>query len=110
MSARLKAGLWVSAMLRLADGQGRPGMVVRRGDGDAGGILLVLRGRAGLSVLSQLRVEDGHAAWMRGTGPDPVDERTADAYVARQIGFDPDLWVVEFDSPDLQPPFDARIV
>jgi hypothetical protein len=23
---------------------------------------------------------------------------------------DPDLWVVEFDAPDLQPPFEARIV
>jgi hypothetical protein len=23
---------------------------------------------------------------------------------------DPDLWVVEFDAPDLQPPFEARVV
>jgi hypothetical protein len=39
-----------------------------------------------------------------------VDQETADSYVARQVQRDPDLWVVEFDAPDLQPPFEARIV
>ena len=44
---------------------------------------------------------------MRATS---VDDATAEAYVARQLRTDPDLWVVEFESPDLLPPFDARIV
>ena len=39
-----------------------------------------------------------------------VDPDAADAYVARQRKFDPDLWVLEFDSPDMLPPFDAKIV
>jgi hypothetical protein len=106
---RLKAGLWVRAALRLADLGGRPGAVLRRGDEDAGGILAVLRGRGGLCVLSQVRLPDGGAGWMRGTGADPVDDATVDSYVARQVGNDPDLWVVEFDAPDLLPPFEARI-
>jgi hypothetical protein len=96
--------------LRLADREGRPGVVVRRGDPDAGGVLLVLRGRAGVSVLSQVRAADGEAAWMRATGAEAVDEAAADAYVARQLKFDPDLWVLEFEAPDLLPPFAARIV
>ncbi len=108
--ARLKAGLWVSATLRLADMRGNPGMVLRRGDPDAGGVLVVLRGTGGACVLSQVRTGGGEAAWMRATGAAPVEEAEADAYVARQVGRDPDLWVLEFNAPELTPPFEAKIV
>jgi hypothetical protein len=107
---RVKAGLFVSMALRLGDQDGRPGMVLRKGDPDAGGVLVVLRGREGLSVLSQVRAADGASAWMRGTGPAPVDQDAADAYVARRLRTDPDLWVIEFDAPALTPPFEARIL
>lgn len=108
--ARIKAGIWVQAVLRMGQSDGRFGMVLRKGDPDAGGVLVVLRGRAGCSVLSQARGADGEATWIRGTGPDAVDQAAADAYVERQLRFDPDLWVIEFESPDLLPPFEARIV
>jgi hypothetical protein len=107
---QVKAGIWVSMALRMGDIDGRPGAVLRKGDPDAGRVLVVLRGPAGLCVLSQIRAADGESAWMRGTGPDPVDQQGADAYVERQLKFDPDLWVVEFHAPDLLPPFEARIV
>jgi hypothetical protein len=70
----------------------------------------VLRAPQGLSVLSQIRTTDGEAAWMRATGADPVDQPTVDAYVARQVKFDPDLWVLEFECPGMLPPFDGKIV
>ena len=106
---RVKAGLWVSMALRMGDREGRPGIVLRKGDPDAGGVLVVLHGRREtLSVLSQTRDTQGVAAWVRGTGAAPVDQAAADAYVARQIKFDPDLWVLEFEAPDLLPPFDAE--
>lgn len=107
---RVKAKLWVQMALRLGSSAGRHGVVVRNGDPDAGGILVLLRGRAGTVVLSQMRAGTGEAAWLRGTGADPVSEAAADAYVARQVGFDPDLWVVEFESPDYLPPFEGKIV
>ncbi len=107
---RVKAGIWVSSALRMADIAGRPGAVLRKGDADSGSILAVLRGREGLCVLSQTRTAEGEAAWLRATGPAPVDQDTVDAYVARQLRFDPDLWVVEFEAPDLRPPFEARIL
>jgi hypothetical protein len=107
---RLKAGLWVKFALRMADRDGRPGVVLRKGDADSGGVLVVLRGREGIAVLSQVRAADGALAWMRGTGAAPVDEATADAYVARQARFDPDIWVLEFEAPDLLPPFEAKLV
>src|ERR1700722_7820531 len=107
---RVKAGLWVSMALRMGDRDGRPGMVLRKGDPDAGGGLVVLHGREGMTVLSQVRGAGGDVAWMRGTGAAPVDQPTADTYVARQVRFDPDLWVLEFEAPDLVPPFEAKIL
>ncbi|WP_426956608.1 DUF1491 family protein [Muricoccus radiodurans] len=110
MEPRVKAGLWAGMALRLADQAGRSGMVLRKGDPDSGGILCVLRTREGVVVLSQVRDAQGREAWMRGTGAAPVEEPDADAYVARQVKRDPDLWVLEFDAPDGQPPFEARIL
>jgi hypothetical protein len=107
---RVKAGLWVQMALRMGDIEGRPGVVLRRGDADAGGIVVVLRARTGLCVLSQLRAANAESAWLRTTGAIPVEQELVDAYVARQIKFDPDLWVIEFEAPDLQPPFDGRII
>ncbi len=110
VEARVKAGLWVAAALRLAFADGRGGAVLRRGDADAGGILVVLRGREGLSVLSQVSGQDGEHAWLRATGSAPVLQDAADSYVERQVARDPDLWVVEFDAPDYLPPFEGRVV
>ncbi len=90
--------MWVSAALRLAFQDGR------------GGLLAVLRGPQGLSVLSRIASDGPEPAWMRGTGPDAVAQDVADAYVERQLSRDPDLWVVEFDTPDLLPPFGGKIV
>ncbi len=110
MEARVKTGIWVSAALRLSGATGNPGAVLRRGDPDSGGIIVVLRGRAGLTALSQTRTQDGEPAWLRGTGKDPVDDATIDAYIARATARDPDVWVVEFESPNMLPPFEGTIL
>ncbi len=107
---RLKTQLWVQAALRLAGVAGRTGVVVRRGDADAGGVLVVLRAPTGVCVLSQARTGEGELAWLRATGPAPVSDAQADSYLARQTGRDPDLWIVEFEAPDLMPPFAARLL
>ena len=75
--ARVKAGIWVSMALRLGNASGRYGAVLRKGDPDAGGVLVVLHGQQGLSVLSQIRTADGVGAWIRGTGPGPVAQEVA---------------------------------
>jgi hypothetical protein len=43
--ARLKAEIWVGMALRRGNASGRYGVVLRKGDPDAGGVLVVLRGR-----------------------------------------------------------------
>ena len=108
--ARIKAGIWVSMALRMGNSSGRYGAVLRKGDADAGGIIVVLRGRDGVSVLSQVRTAAGEAGWMRSTGAGAVGQEVADAYIERRLKSDPDLWVIEFESPDMLPPFEATIV
>ncbi|MFN3449968.1 MAG: DUF1491 family protein [Roseococcus sp.] len=110
MDAKVKAHIWVSMALRLSDMAGRPAVVLRKGDPDSGGILCVLRAREGQVVLAQARDAEGRPAWLRGTGPAPVSEEAASAYVERQVKRDPDLWVLEFEAPDLMPPFEARLI
>jgi len=107
---RVKAGIWVSMALRMGNSSGRYGAVVRKGDPDAGGVLVVLRHGQQVSVLSQVRSAEGELAWMRATGPAPVDDEAANSYIARQVKFDPDVWVLEFEAPDMLPPFEGKIV
>lgn len=95
---RLKARLWVDAQVRRCNVLAVPLYVVRRGDPDAGMVLIKLnRGAGGVIVLSPFRREDDSLAWMRATGAEPVEESKAESYLARQVDIDPDLWIVEIE-------------
>ncbi|MCW5751325.1 MAG: DUF1491 family protein [Alphaproteobacteria bacterium] len=96
---RLRTGIWVQALIWRCGQQGVAATVVRRGDGDAGAVLLKINRRGGVfTVLTQTRAPDGAPAWSRGiTGGE--DEAAADAYIARQVKRDPDLWVIEIEDP-----------
>jgi hypothetical protein len=99
MQPRLKSGLWVRALIRRYDGMAVPAIVVRKGDEDAGAILVKINRRErGCVVMIRAQDPAGTLFWQRGTGPEPVDEATADTYIARQAGRDPDLWVVEIEA------------
>jgi len=111
MEARLKSGIWVRALIRRCDLAAIGVALVARGDADAGAILLKLNGRdTGCTVLAQARLPDGAPAWLRATGTAPVAEADADAYIARQRGRDPDLWVIEIDSASVEAVLDTPII
>jgi len=111
MEARLKSGIWVMAVIRRCELAAIGVAVAARGDADAGAVLLKLNGRdAGCAVLSQTRRPDGALVWMRATGPAPVPEADADAYIARQRGRDPDLWVIEIDNASSEGVLDGPIL
>lgn len=97
---RLKTHVWVQALIRRCDRETRPAVVRRKGDADAGAVVLKLdRFAAGAVVLAQARTALGEPAWTRVTGPEPVPEAAAEDAIARQRRFDPDVWLIEIEDP-----------
>jgi hypothetical protein len=93
---RLTADLWVAAYLNRLRLDAIPAYVLRRGDATAGAVLVkqsTLDGRASLWQRMPNLVT-GDTAWTRlAEAPEP----DIDASIARQKGFDPDLWVIEVE-------------
>jgi len=111
MEARLKTKLQVAAAVRLCTLHAIPIVVAHRGDEDAGVILIKLNQLdRGFTVLAQTRTGAGDLAWLRATGATPVDEATADAYIARQLKRDPDVWVVEIEDREARPIFAGQVL
>jgi len=110
-SARLKSRLRVQAAIRACAVRGLTATVARHGDDDAGTILVKqnLMG-TGFRVLTQVRDAQGARAWLAGTGSDPVEEKTADAYIARQVTRDADLWVIEIEDASGWLPFAEKLL
>lgn len=95
---RLKAEIWVKALIRRCEVAGAAAMVVRRGDSTSGVVLVkVNRLDRTATVFTPARDGDGAFIWLRGTGSEPVEEHVADSYIERQHKFDPDIWVVEIE-------------
>lgn len=98
MVGELKAGVWVQARIRQCDLDGIPAVVVRRGDPDAGAVLIKLnRLNTGCVVYTRFRDMDGKLKWISATGEAPVDDQAADDYIERQAARDRDLWVLEIE-------------
>ena len=97
MTARLKAGIVVRAIIRRAEVEGAQAFVVRKGSEEAGAILLKISRLDGTStVLNQARNSEGDLVWAKPLG-DSVEEEKASAWFERQIKFDPDIWIVEIE-------------
>ncbi len=111
MSPRLKTKLQVQAAIRLGATLGINAVVSRHGDDDAGVILIKLNRRdLGFEVLAQTRTGAGDLVWQRVTSATPVAETEADAYLARALNRDPDVWVIEIEDRDARPLFSGAII
>ena len=83
--------------MRRWSAQGLMAVIVRKGDEDAGAVMVKHRKAPGqFVVLTQVRKGD-ELVWLRSTGATPVDEATADHILARAFDVDGDLWVIEIE-------------
>jgi hypothetical protein len=99
---RLKADIWVKAYIRRCSTVGIPAMVVRHGDDDAGAIFIkiaLLNGQAHLYGPAPAGIDDGaiDRRWSLHLDAGSVKDADVDAHLARQIAYDPDLWIVEVE-------------
>lgn len=108
---RLKTSIWVQAQIRICDLQAIPIAVLKKGDPDAGTVILkIARRDRTCEVLNQMRDLDGAMKWTRASGPEPVPESDAEPLIERQTKRDPDLWVIEIDDPHNRFQLDAPII
>lgn len=95
----LKTEIWASALIRRAGIAGAFAGVTRKGDTDAGAVLVkvaTLDGRARL--YAPARNGDGERIFLDlSAGQLGEDERDVDAYVRKRAETDPDVWVIEIE-------------
>jgi hypothetical protein len=101
---RLKSKIWVSAYLRRCFVEGVFGAVRRSGAEEAGAIFIKvsrLDGTADLYGPAPQAVFDSTQPFERAFSPClktlPASEAEIEAYLVRQIRYDPDLWIVEIE-------------
>jgi hypothetical protein len=96
----LSTDVWVFGLIRRAELAGSFATVVRRGDARAGAVLVVTADhRAGsFRLFAEATRAEGERVWMQPIRS--AAEAEIDAYVARAVAIDPDLWVVEIEDAD----------
>lgn len=99
---RVTSELWVSAVVRRSFSAGGFAAVERRGAPEAGAIMITLRDRLGevrlfapapqTSYDTERPADRQFVEVLRTTDEEALRQR-----IARELRFDPDLWVVEFE-------------
>lgn len=101
---RLKSSIWVAAYLRRCQVQGAAAVLRRRGAEEAGAIFIKvsrldgsadLYGPAPQALFDEARPSE--RAFSPALKSSPVPEADVESYLARQLRFDPDLWIVEVE-------------
>lgn len=110
MSGDISTELLISAQQRVASREGVPIIVIRKGYGSVGTILLKINRLDGTArVLSQIRYDE-ELVWSPVGKADPMNERDADAYLTKQAEIDPDLWIVEIEDKQGRHWFPGKVI
>jgi hypothetical protein len=107
---RLKAGIFVRALIRRVQVAGASAFVVRSGAEEAGSIILKAAKLDGtVLVLNQARNAKGELVWAQPLGGWVGDARAAE-WCDKQVKFDPDVWIVEIEDREGRAFVDEPIV
>ena len=107
---RLKAGIYVRALIRRVQVAAASAYVIRSGAEEAGSIILkVAKLDGSVLVLNQARNARGELVWAQALGG-WVDEARAAQWCDKQVKFDPDLWIVEIEDREGRAFVDEQIV
>lgn len=94
---RLKSDIRAAAQIRRAQAAGAFAVVARRGDPDAGSIVVKVYMGARLARLFVEGRDDKGCAMWREPFEKPVEEAQIDAYLDKEKCFDSDLWIIEIE-------------
>jgi hypothetical protein len=99
---RLKSAIWVAAYIRRCQIEGAYALVRRRGAEEAGAIFIKINrldGTADLYGPAPQSADEAQPDRMFAVcvTQQPAADADIEAYLARQLGYDPDVWVVEVD-------------
>lgn len=101
---RLKAGIWVAAYLRRCHVEGAYAVVRRRGADEAGAVFVKIDRLDGTSDLygpaPQTAFDEAHPverAFIACLKEQPASDAAVEAYLASQLRFDPDIWIIEVE-------------
>ena len=101
---RLKSALWVAAYLRRCQVEGVTAVLRRRGAEEAGAVFVRisrLDGRSDLFGPAPQSAFDAapsaDRAFSASLDERPATDADVEAYLARELKFDPDIWIVEVE-------------
>ena len=106
---RLPAHLEVAGLLKLVQALGGFGMVLQKGERDAGTLaILTTNGGKNTRLWERMPQMDGSRAFVCTREQDEENTREFDDYVAKRQLQDSDCWFLELDGPDVERLIDPR--
>jgi len=101
-SGRLRTDFWASAYIRRCGVEGVVAVLRRRGAAEAGAVMIKIDRLDGTAVLlgpapQSEAAPDGERRFAPVHRDGSLNVDDAEGRLAREIGFDPDLWIVEVE-------------
>ncbi|GIU68037.1 DUF1491 family protein [Candidatus Phycosocius spiralis] len=99
MTSEVRTDFWVHALLRTVQTHGGMAYVVRRGDDNAGAVLIKITKLDGTArLLVPARNSEGERIYLDLTGKNVgPDEKSIDDYLTTRSKQDQDVWIVEIE-------------